>query len=123
MSSKKPILPWASFPEGQIVQYEEGLWVVRFGVVVNRPKRTKRFDDAFVALHELTAAGGSTLGYTLKVKQDFGKIFSSEHYLSLITDIKEHSKPKVLFDDQKIYLYRFNATKTPSYWFLVRHRA
>lgn len=119
---KEPLLPWNSFPEGKILAHEPNLWVVRIGVVVNRPKKSKKFEDSYVALHQLSGESSSILGYTLTVKREFDKIFDEGTFLSLISKVDHHTNPKFLYKDQKVHLMRFNSNRSPSYWFLVRHR-
>ncbi len=123
MSSKEPVIPWNTFPEGKIVAHSDTVWVVRTGVVVNRPKRLKRFEDSYVSLASVEGEGNSVLGYILQLKRDIQKVFAQDSYVSFLADVPAHKDPKILFKDQKVYLYRFNSTKNPSYWFLFRNRA
>lgn len=122
MSSKEITIPWNTFPEGKLTKHADSVWVVRTGVVVNRPKRQKRFEDSSLSLATVEGEGNSILGYVLQVKRDFQKVFVQDSYVSLLSDVKEHKDPKVLFKDQKVYLYRFNSNRSPSYWFLFRNR-
>lgn len=123
MSKRKdPLLPWNTFPEGKLIRYEPALWVVRIGVVVNRPKRLKKFEDSYVALHQLAGGSNSVLGYTFKSKREFPHIFEKDTFVSLLSDVEQHTKPVYAYKDPKAHLMRFNKNRTPSYWFLVRHR-
>lgn len=119
---KEPLLPWSSFPEGKLVRHEPGFWVVRTGVVVNRPRRTKKFEDSYVALHMLSGEAKTELGYTLKAKREFDHTLEQETFVSLLSDVDSHTRPVFLFKDPKVHLLRFNSTRSPSYWFLVRYR-
>ena len=120
--SKESVIPWNTFPEGRIAKYSDTIWIVRTGVVVNRPKRQKRFEDSCLSLAALEGEGNSALGYILQVKREFEKVFVQDSYVSFLAKVDEHKDPKILFKDQKTYLYRFNGTKNPSYWFLFRNR-
>jgi hypothetical protein len=120
--SKEPSIPWNTFPEGKLTKHADTIWVVRTGVVVNRPKRQKRFEDTYVSLATVEGEGNSILGYVLQLKREFQKVFAQDSYVSLLADVEAHKDPKVLFKDQKVYLYRFNSSKNPSYWFLYRNR-
>jgi len=121
--SKEPSIPWNSFPEGKIAKHADQIWVVRTGIVVNRPKRQKRWEDSYLSLATVEGEGNLVLGYILQVKREFEKVFVQDSYVSLLAEVDAHKDPKVLFKDQKVYLYRFNNTKNPSYWFLFRNRA
>jgi hypothetical protein len=116
-------LPWSSFPEGQVVRPRNELFVVRTGVVVNRFKKMKRFEDAFVHLSSIIGESNSVLGYTLLMKKEFPRTLLQDTYVSLLADVHTHMNPKFVYKDQKVHLMRFNSTQDPSYWFLVRHRA
>lgn len=120
--SKEPLLPWNSFPEGQIVNYESNLWVVRTGVVVNRPRKAKKFEDSYLALHMLSGESNSVLGYTLLAKREFDNVFEQDTFISFLSNVEQHTRPKYLYKDPKVHLLRFNTTRHPSYWFLVRYR-
>ncbi|KKL49607.1 hypothetical protein LCGC14_2313810 [marine sediment metagenome] len=119
---KEPLLPWNSFPEGQVVNHEPNLWVVRTGVVVNRPRVAKKFEDSYLSLHMLSGDANSVLGYTLTTKRRFNHIFEQETYISFLSDVEKHTRPIFLYKDPKVHLLRFNTTRKPSYWFLVRYR-
>lgn len=116
-------LPWGSFPEGHLVRPKNELFVVRTGVVVNRFKKVKRFEDAFVHLSSIVGESNSVLGYVLSLKKEFSKVLLQDTYVSLLADVPAHTNPKFVYKDQKAHLMRFNSTQEPSYWFLVRHRA
>lgn len=120
--STEPELPWNSFPEGQVLEHQSGLWVVRIGVVVNKPKRTKKYDDSYLTLHLLSGQSSSVLGYTLAVKRPFDHVLERGDSVSFISKVDKHTSPKFLYKDQKVHLLRFNTSRCPSYWFLVRHR-
>lgn len=120
--SKEAVIPWNTFPEGKITKHSDTIWAVRTGVVVNRPKRHKHFEDSYLSLATVEGEGNSVLGYVLQLKREFPKIFTQDSYISLLSSVTPHKSPKVLFKDQKVYLYRFNAASNPSYWFLFRNR-
>jgi len=122
MKSKEPVLPWKSFADGKITEVENNFWVVRMGVVVNKPIKHKKYEDSYVSLHCMTSSSKSTLGYSLRAKREFHQKFQQETYLSLLADIEKHKNPDLVYEDQKVRLYRFNSQKNPSYWFLVRYR-
>jgi len=119
-ANKDLVIPWNSFPDGKVVRHED-LWVVRTGVVVNRPKRAKKYEDSYLALHMLSGESNAVLGYTVKAKKTFSHVFEQETFVSFLSDVEEHTKPKYLYKDPKVHLLRFNNTKKPSYWFLVRY--
>lgn len=119
--SKEASIQWNSLPEETIVQTANNLWVIRFGVVVNRPQRKKCFEDPSLLLSHYHGDGNSILGYSLSLKKDFPHHLASEAYLSLFSNVEaKHKDPKVVYKDQKVHLYRFNNTKEPSYWLLLR---
>lgn len=120
--SKELVIPWNSYPEGKLAKHTDMVWVVRTGVVVNKPKKQKCFEDSYIALATVEGEGNSTLGYVLQLKREFEKILVQDSYISFLADVEAHKEPKVLFKDQKVYLYRFNSAKNPSYWFLFRNR-
>lgn len=123
MSSKELSIPWNTLPEGRVSKYSDQIWVVRTGVVVNRPKKQKCFEDSYLSLSSMEGEGNSTLGYIFQLKRKFENIFTQDSYVTLLASLQEpHKNPKLLFKDQKVYLYRFNAAKNPSYWLLVRNR-
>ena len=119
--SRRPAIPWNDFPEGGVVR-QGNLWVVRLGVVVNRPKQTTKFEDSRVLLRQHYGESNSVLGYTLKAKKEFPQILQQDTFVSLFSEVENHSKPTYLYKDTKVHLLRFNSTRSPSYWFLVRHR-
>ena len=122
-SSKEVILPWKTFSDGDLTEIEHNYWIVRMGVVANRPKRHKKYEDSYVSLHCLTGDSKSTLGYSFKAKREFSSVFAQRTYLSLLsTSVAAHKKPLLVYDDQKVMLYRFNTRKDPSYWLLIRYR-
>jgi hypothetical protein len=121
--SKEPTIPWNTYPEGKLAKHADMVWVVRTGVVVNKPKKQKCFEDSFLSLSTVEGEGNSTLGYILQLKKEFENILAQDSYLSFLAGVEAHKDPKILFKDQKVYLYRFNSVKTPSYWFLFRNRA
>jgi len=117
-------IEWNSLPENVISQHSDTLWVVRTGVVATKTKRHKQFEDSHILMFSLEGEGNSVLGYVLQLKKEFPAFFSKESYVSFFSDVTvPHKEPKVMFKDQKVYLYRFNGTKNPSYWFLFRSRA
>jgi len=115
-------IPWNTLPEGKVVCQTPLLWVVRTGVVVNKPKRQKKFEDGNILLSLMEGETNSVLGYVLQPKKEFHAVFCQESYVSFLAEVEGHTTPKVLYKDQKVYLYRFNSNKAPSYWFLVRNR-
>jgi hypothetical protein len=122
MTTKEPTIPWNTFPEGRIIKQSTILWAVRTGVVVNRPRKQKCFEDSSMLLSSLEGENNSVLGYLLQTKHEFPNVFPNESYVSFFSEVEKHKNPKVLYKDQKVYLYRFNSTKSPSYWFLFRNR-
>lgn len=121
MSKKDPLLPWNDFSEGLVVQYEKNMWVVRTGIVVNRPKRTKKFEDKKVVLHQISGESNSVLGYVFRAKRDFDHVFERETFISLLS-VTKHKNPEYLYKDPKVHLLRYGTSRSPSYQFLVRHR-
>lgn len=119
---KEPTIPWNSLPEGKVICQDTDLWVVRTGVVVNKPRRQKKFEDPNVLFSWVEGETNSVLGYTLQLKRKFPAIFAQDSYVSFLSNVEQHVNPSVLYKDQKVYLYRFNDKKSPSYWFLVRSR-
>lgn len=120
--NREPLLPWNSFPEGKVLRHTDNVWVVRTGVVVHRPKRSKKYEDRYLSLHMLSGDANSVLGYTVTAKKAFDNVFEQDTFLSFITAVEAHTKPKFMYKDPKVHLMRFNAVKSPSYWFLVRYR-
>jgi len=119
---KEPIILWNSLPEGKVIQHDPSVWVVRTGVVVNKPQRQKKFEDGNVLLSWMEGDAHSVLGYSIQTKRKFHTTFAQDSYVSLLSDVDQHSNPIVLYKDHKVYLYRFNSKRVPSYWFLVRTR-
>jgi len=118
-----PELPWRTFPDGEVTEIGANSWVVRMGVVANKPKRDKKYEDNWVSLHCLSGESKSTLGYLFRAKKEFSLLFSQKTYLSLLSSsTAPHKKPVLVYEDQKVMLYRFNTKKDPSYWLLVRYR-
>lgn len=117
-------IEWNSLPENVIAQHSDTVWVVRTGVVATKTKKQKQFEDSHVLMFSLEGEGNSVLGYVLQLKKAFPLYFNKGSYVSFFSDVTSpHKDPKVMFKDQKVYLYRFNGTKSPSYWFLFRSRA
>lgn len=119
---KEPLVEWNLCAEGRIYRKGDGFWVVRTGVVVNKPTKQKAFEDQFVCLSSVSGEGNSILGYTLQAKKNFAFCFEQDTYVSLMDENRKHDNLKILFQDQKVYLYRFNKEKAPSYWFLFRNK-
>lgn len=120
---KESNIEWNSLPEGKVVSKNPLLWVVRTGVVVNKPKKQKKYEDSNISLSFLEGEANSVLGYVLQVKKEFHSVFCQDAYVSFMSDVEKHTKPVVVYKDQKVYLYKYNTSKNPSYWFLVRTRS
>ena len=120
---KETNISWNALPSGKVVSQNPLLWVVRTGVVVNKPKKQKKFEDSSVCLSLMEGEANSVLGYVLQVKKDFPSVFYQDSYVSFMSEVEKHKNPVVLYKDQKVYLYKFNSNKSPSYWFLVRTRS
>lgn len=120
---KEANIVWNSLPEGKVVNQNPALWVVRTGVVVNKPKKQKKFEDSNISLSFLEGDANSVLGYVLQVKKEFHAVFCQDSYVSFLADVGKHTTPVVVYKDQKVYLYKYNTNKNPSYWFLVRSRS
>lgn len=120
---KESNIEWNSLPEGKVVSKNPLLWVVRTGVVVNKPKKQKKYEDSNISLSFLEGEANSVLGYVLQIKKEFHSVFCQDAYVSFMSDVEKHTKPVVVYKDQKVYLYKYNTNKNPSYWFLVRTRS
>tara|TARA_R100001132_G_C3272963_1_gene94971 strand:- start:3426 stop:3803 length:378 start_codon:yes stop_codon:yes gene_type:complete len=120
-TKKDPVLPWNQFPEGKLIQYKN-LWVVRTGVVVNRPKKSTKWKDKHVELTQLKGQSSAVLGYTFEVKRKFEYEFYTDTFVSFINQTDEHNTPEYLYKDPKMHLLSFNGKKLPNYWLLVRYR-
>jgi len=122
MKTKEFLVEWGSIPENSIHRVKNDLWAVRLGIVVNRPQKKKCVEDSFLILSEHHGEGNSTLGYTLLLKKEFPHFLQQDYYLSFFSDLTtRHADPKVVYKDQKLYLYKYG-TKKPSYQMLLRSR-
>ena len=106
---------------GRLTQYND-LYCVKTGIILNRPKKVKLYDDVFVSLYKFKGESRSTLGYALQVKRDFAQTYATGLYVSLMGEVETHTQPDLIYDDPRLYLYKFNSRKRPAYWCLVRHR-
>lgn len=110
---------WQSLPEWEISQVGDE-YAIRINTVVDYNKSICVYNDKNITINEIKTCNNLTFGYTISVRQNKFFTLKRKWWLSLLSNVEEHSNPVVVYNDSQIYLYRFNGTKNPSYWLVIR---
>ena len=114
------------FPRWSIIEAGRGKWLIKVveGNVDVPTQSVEVYKDTEIALSELHLTNGNVYGYSLDILEPSRfKCLNRAWYIQVINKtVTEHSKPKEVYSNKVMYLYRFNGKTDGSYWLALRKK-